>query len=116
MWRFSMKGFSMKTILFLLAGALAGCQSWQARAPDQTNAPPYGGAGAGAGSSGTTGSTSSGTGGQPGMDQYAMCEMNRRIMGARTPEERQALMDRNMPGVSPELREQHLQMMREQCK
>jgi hypothetical protein len=107
----------MKAILLLLAGALAGCQSWQAGAPAQTHPPPHRGVGAGAGPSGTMGSTGSGTGEEPGIgDQHAMCEMSRRIMGARTPEERQALMDQNMPGMSPELREQHVQMMSEQCR
>jgi hypothetical protein len=106
----------MKAILLLLAGVLAGCQSWQARAPAQAHPPAHRGPATGAGSGGTAGSTGSGTGEEPGAgDQRAMCEMSRRIMGARTPAERQALMDQNMPGMSPELREQHLRMMLQQC-
>jgi hypothetical protein len=107
----------MKAILLLLAGGLAGCQSWQERAPAPAHPAAHRGPTTGAGSGGTAGSTGSGTGAEPGAgDQRAMCEMSRRIRGARTPAERQALMDQNMPGMSPELREQHLQMMLQQCR
>jgi hypothetical protein len=54
---------TMRFLSFLLAGTLAACQSWQARAPDQKGPPPHRGAGTGAGWSGTAGSgTASGTG------------------------------------------------------
>jgi hypothetical protein len=106
----------MKATLLLLAGVLAGCQSWQERAPAQVHPPAHRGSATGAGSSGATGSTGSGTGEETGRgDQRATCDTSRRIMGARTPAERQALMDQNMPDMSPELREQHLQMMLRQC-
>jgi hypothetical protein len=57
----------MKTMLFLLAGTLTACQSWETRAPQQKSPPPHRGAGTGAGLSGTAGAgTESGTGTQPG--------------------------------------------------
>jgi hypothetical protein len=37
-------------------------------------------------------------------------------MAARTREERQALMDQYMQGMSPEMRERHRQMMWERCR
>jgi hypothetical protein len=52
----------MKAMLLLLACTLTACQSWQARAPDQTSPPAHRGADASAGASGTAGSgTASGT-------------------------------------------------------
>jgi hypothetical protein len=106
----------MKAILFLVVGALAGCQSWQTHAPAQSRAPPHRGVGTGAGTSGAMGSTASG-GQESGMsDQEAACEMSRRITDAHTPEERQALMDQTMQGMSPEARDEQLIVMRQQCE
>jgi hypothetical protein len=54
----------------------------------------------------------------PGMtsDQAAMCELNRRISSARNPDERASLLEKYLPGMSPDMREQHLEMMRERCR
>jgi hypothetical protein len=49
-------------------------------------------------------------------DQEAACAMSRRIADAPTPEERQALMDQTMQGMSPETREEQLVAMRHQCE
>jgi hypothetical protein len=49
------------------------------------------------------------------VDQAAMCELNRRISSA-PPEERQAMLEQYMPGMSPDMREQHLAMMRARCQ
>lgn len=48
-------------------------------------------------------------------DMQAMCDMHRQIMSAKTPAERQAMMDDHMKTMSPEMRK-HMQMMQEQCK
>lgn len=55
--------------------------------------------------------------GQMGIaDQETQCSVYRRMMAARTPEERQALMDPRMRSMSPEMQQRHLQMMGERCK
>lgn len=66
----------------------------------------------------TGGGMSGATGSMPGpgrADAAKMCQVQRNISGAKSPEERQALMDQYMPGMSPQMREQHLQMMQEMC-
>jgi hypothetical protein len=114
----------------LLAGTLAGCSTWPGhegqesaatRQGSASRSPPIRGPGASAGCSGTAGSTGSSRAAGvlgPGMtsDQAAMCELNRRISGARTAEERESLIEKYLPGMSPDLREQHLKMMRERCR
>jgi hypothetical protein len=45
----------------------------------------------------------------------AMCELQRRITAARTPEERQALMERYLPGMSQSMQERHLARMQQLC-
>lgn len=75
----------------------------------------------GIGSSSPAGRDSSGTSGAAGstgapLDQQSMCELQRRVMAARTPDERQALMEQAMPGMSQEARERHMQMMGESCE
>lgn len=117
----------------LVAGMLSGCSSWPwhggERGPGGTQgAAPMRGPEASAGESGTAGSgtgygqgrTGPGAGrlGMGGMmgDHNAMCELNRRLMAARTAEERQAMLERYMAGMSPETREQRLRMMRERCR
>jgi hypothetical protein len=65
-----------------------------------------------AGSSGAAGAAGSGA----QLDQQSACELQRRVSAARTPEERQALMDQAMPGLAPETQERHMQMMRESCQ
>jgi len=60
-----------------------------------------------------------GRGGQMGMmgnmDMKSMCEMHDRMMSARTPEERSAMMNERMKNMSPEMRERQVEMMRQQC-
>jgi len=57
-----------------------------------------------------------GTGQMGVADQETLCSTYRRMMAARTPEERQAMMDQPMRSMSPEMQQRHLQMMAEQCK
>jgi hypothetical protein len=50
-----------------------------------------------------------------GMDMNQMCAMYRNMQN--TPmEQRQAMLDQQMKGMSPEMRQQHMEMMRQQCK
>jgi hypothetical protein len=49
-------------------------------------------------------------------DRQAMCELNRRMRAARTPEERHAMVDKYMGAMSPEARHHLLTMMQEQCR
>jgi hypothetical protein len=106
----------MKTRFVLVAALLSACQSWQARAPE--NPPPHRGAETGAGSSGSAGSgTAAGSGEHMGMQGHQdMCRLHQQMMSARTPEERQALMEQAMPDMPKESREQHLQMMQQMCQ
>lgn len=57
------------------------------------------------------------------MDMQAMCDVHDKMMRAKTPEERQAIMDEYMKNMPPEMRQQHMQMMQQhmqmmqqQCK
>jgi hypothetical protein len=105
----------------LLAGTLAACSAKQEHRSSGSQSPsgPVRGPGASAGGSGAAGSTGSGSGqtgaGMPS-DQAALCELSRRIMDARSPEERLFMMDLYLPDMSPEMREWHLQQMRKQCR
>lgn len=62
-----------------------------------------------------SGQGASSTGAATGSNQQ-VCAMYGRMMGARTPEERQSLMEQMMPGMSAASRQQHLEMMRRQCE
>jgi len=53
---------------------------------------------------------------QPMMDKDAMCAMYRGMRDAPTEQARQAMMERNMQAMSPEMRRQHMEMMRQQCQ
>jgi hypothetical protein len=55
-------------------------------------------------------------GGMQHMDKEAMCAMYRNMRDAPTEQARQAMMDRNMQGMPPEMRQQHMEMMRQQCQ
>jgi hypothetical protein len=48
-------------------------------------------------------------------DMQAMCETHKKMMSAKTPAERQALMDERMKSMSPEMMEKHKAMM-EHCR
>jgi hypothetical protein len=116
----------------LLAGILAGCagqgkMSESGYVPQQ-GGPGYGPEGPAAGanavpgdvppSSGAQGSSNSGATSNSAApaDQRTMCELHRRLMAARSQDERQALIAQAMPGMSPSMQQQHLDMMREQCQ
>lgn len=109
-------------VVFALA-VLGGCAAQGGHSPDYV--PRQGGPGYGprgpmgqdavpgtpsAGGSASAGATGSAEG------QRGMCDMHQRIMAARTREERQALLDQSMHGMSPEMRERHMQMMWERCR
>ncbi|GAB3466123.1 hypothetical protein GCM10027321_31960 [Massilia terrae] len=50
------------------------------------------------------------------MNKESMCAMYRAMQNAPTEQDRQAMMERNMQGMSPEMRQQHMEMMRKQCQ
>lgn len=50
------------------------------------------------------------------MDKDAMCAMYRSMRDAPTEQARQAMMDQNMKAMSPRMRQQHMEMMRQQCQ
>ena len=94
----------------LLAATLAACGTWQQQQPGvAVNQGASGGAGYTAAGSEQLGAGMTG-------DEGAMCELNRRLMGARDPDARQAMMDQYLPNMSPEMRERHLRAMRERCQ
>ena len=67
-------------------------------------------------STGQMGMMGGGASGQMGMmDRKSMCEMHHRMMTAKTPAERAAMMDERMKNMSPETRQKHLEMMKQQC-
>lgn len=51
-----------------------------------------------------------------GMDMKAMCDNHKNMMNARTPAERDAMMDQHMKSMSPEMRQKHMSMMDARCK
>lgn len=53
---------------------------------------------------------------KPGqMDMGAMCAMHRDLQKAPS-EQHQAMMDEKMKGMTPEMRRQHMDMMRQHCR
>ncbi|ALK96093.1 hypothetical protein AB595_08615 [Massilia sp. WF1] len=50
------------------------------------------------------------------MDKDAMCAMYRSMRDAPTEQARQAMMDQNMRAMSPEMRQRHMEMLRQQCQ
>jgi hypothetical protein len=59
------------------------------------------------------------TAGCPGgmqQDKDAMCAMYRDMRDAPNEQARQAMMDRHMQAMSPEMRQHHMEMMRQQCQ
>jgi hypothetical protein len=121
-----MKMLPLFAITLALAGPLAGCTS-PGHVSETEYTPTEGGPGYGpvgpaadvnavpgarpaAGTSGATGAAATGSG------QQAMCDLQRRMAAARSAEERQAMMDEAMAGMSPDMRDQQLRMMRQQCQ
>lgn len=49
------------------------------------------------------------------MDMKAMCDMHKKMMGAKSPEEQKAMMDERMKSMSSEMMKKHKAMMQE-CK
>lgn len=49
-------------------------------------------------------------------DMKSMCEMHKNMMSAKSPAEREAMMEQKMKSMSPEMRRQHMEMMSEMCK
>jgi len=118
----SMLVLPARAVLFtgaaLLAVGSSACQSGPNRGPDQTAPPPHRGADASAGSSGTGGMASASSAGEKaGIGSwFGMCELSRQIKNARTPAERQALIDQVMPDMPQDSRDRHLRMMRQNCQ
>jgi hypothetical protein len=73
---------------------------------------------AGSSTSQASGMMSSGdSSGQMGMmDMKSMCDMHDKMMSAKTYEERQAIMDERMKNMSPQMRQDQLQMMQNKCR
>jgi len=63
----------------------------------------------------TGGGTAAGSGGMQPMHKETMCAMYRAMRDAPNEQARQAMMDRNMREMSPEMREHYLEMMPQQC-
>jgi hypothetical protein len=120
----------MKLAAFAFAWVLAGCAAPQPPGPQLP--PPAPETAPGPGSAATAGQLGMGTpmpGGEmlggsmnrsPGMrlgtmDAFALCNLSRQIGNARTPGERQALLDRVMPDMPPDERERHVNMMQQRC-
>lgn len=49
-------------------------------------------------------------------DEGAMCAMHQDMKNAPNEEARRAMVERHMQGMSPEQRQQHMEMMRRHCK
>jgi hypothetical protein len=113
----------------LLAAALGGCSSLSGQSEPEAPVPmqsvPTAGmypAGPGPGSAAAAGQVGMGPAlmgttieGSGSVSLAATCELYRSVETAKTPEDRQALIEHYMPGMSPEMRERHLQMMRQRC-
>lgn len=50
------------------------------------------------------------------MDMKAMCDMHKNMMAMHTPAERQAMVDKEMPGMSSKDKQMRMTMMDEHCK
>ena len=90
--------------------ALSGCATTQDKEHDQHHPQT-------AVSQPATTMSSGASGDQTGMmDMKSMCDMHRKMMSAKTSEERQTMMDERMKNMSPEMRQKHMAMMQEKCK
>jgi hypothetical protein len=107
-----------------VVAALAGCAAPAGNGPP--GASPAETAAAASGPSVAHGATMGGPGGCPMMSagcagalrpgaMQAMCEMRRNLDEAPNEQARQAMMERGMPGMSPEQRRKHMEMMRRHC-
>jgi hypothetical protein len=79
------------------------------------NAAQMGGTGSAAQGTGSQGGSSAGaTAGARG--EQSTCALYSKLAKAGSAEERQNLLDRALPGMSPEMQQQHLAMMQKQCQ
>lgn len=49
------------------------------------------------------------------MDMQAMCQMHREKMANKSAQEKQAMMEKHMGNMSPEMMAKHMRMMDEKC-
>jgi hypothetical protein len=132
----------MYLVSLALMAVLAGCAGQQVGESQYVPAeggPGYGGSGAagdvnsvpgqrppgggeqaqGSSGSGVAGSGNAGTYGagesSSGADMQKKCSLNEALKGAHSEQERQAILDQAMPGTTPDVRQQHLEMLRQQC-
>lgn len=106
--------------VFVAAAALTGCaamkEEHEQHHPETAAQDTSGRMGRG-GSTEQMGMMGGGAGGQMGMmDKKSMCEMHEKMMTTKTPAERTAMMDEHMKNMSPEERQKHMEMMKQQCK
>lgn len=57
-----------------------------------------------------------GCGGMQHMDKDAMCALQQDLRAAPDEPARQAIMERRMQGMSPEMRQRYVEMMRQHCR
>lgn len=112
---------------FAAALALASCAHHGAMGPGAAGAHRHGTApGAAAGSTGAAGHTMHGSSGgstgtaaaaasSPGqMNMQAMCAAHRQMRDAPAGQQA-AMMEQHMKGMSPDMRQRHMEMMRQHC-
>lgn len=92
-----------------LVACASGAQSGASNAGQQSAAGLAGPASAGTAGAGQTPDALT------PMDREAMCTTYHSLQNAQTPQQRQAIMDQHMQGMTREAREHHLDMMRQQC-
>lgn len=109
-------------IALVLAATLSGCAQMRGHQQGQSETDPMRAAGMeGVTEAGPTPSSgpfyNQGAIGQTGTaEMQTMCSMYRNMAKARTPEERQAMMDEHMRQMSPEMQQRHMEMMGQRCK
>ena len=97
----------------MMGGGMAGSQSGCGMMGGAT---PGNQAGCGMMGDSQAGSQTGSAGGTQRMNKEDMCAMYRNMRDAPNEQARQAMMDRNMQGMSPEMRQRHMEMMRQQCQ
>lgn len=50
------------------------------------------------------------------MDRTAMCGRYEKMISQKTPADREAMMDRHMKSMPPEMQQRHMEMMQEKCR
>lgn len=103
--------------LVACANPSGGQDHGEHHAAQSENAAAPGSSGASSGQGGMMGGTqAAGPGGMQHMDKEKMCEMYRSMRDAPNEQARQEMMDSQMQGMSPDMRQQHMEMMRQQCQ